>query len=36
MSKGKPDIYYAVQATLLPRLSMTSSLAGALRAGLLA
>lgn len=28
---GKPDIYHALQATLLPRLPMTSSLAGALR-----
>lgn len=33
--KGKPHIYHALQATLLPRLSITSSLAGALRAGLL-
>jgi mannose/cellobiose epimerase-like protein (N-acyl-D-glucosamine 2-epimerase family) len=28
---GKPDVYHALQATLLPRLSITASLAGALR-----
>jgi len=33
---GKPDVYHALQATLLPRLPITSSLAGALRDGLLA
>jgi sulfoquinovose isomerase len=32
---GKPDIYHALQATLFPRLPVTSSLAGALRRGLL-
>ena len=32
---GKPDLYHAVQATLVPRLPVTASLAGALRAGLL-
>jgi mannose/cellobiose epimerase-like protein (N-acyl-D-glucosamine 2-epimerase family) len=32
---GKPDVYHALQATLLPRLPVTSSLAGALRDGLL-
>jgi len=30
---GKPDIYHAVQATLIPRLPLSGSLAGALRAG---
>lgn len=29
---GKPDIYHALQATLIPRLPVTASLAGALRA----
>ena len=28
---GKPDIYHAVQATLLPRLPTTGSIAAALR-----
>jgi sulfoquinovose isomerase len=32
---GKPDVYHAVQATLIPRLPVTASLAGALGAGLL-
>jgi mannose/cellobiose epimerase-like protein (N-acyl-D-glucosamine 2-epimerase family) len=32
---GKPDIYHALQATLIPRLPLSPSLAGALRAGLL-
>ena len=32
---GKPDVYHALQATLLPRLPVTASLAGALRDGLL-
>ena len=32
---GKPDVYHALQATLLPRLPVTPSLAGALRDGLL-
>jgi sulfoquinovose isomerase len=30
---GKPDVYHAFQATLLPRLPLAGSLAGALRAG---
>ena len=33
---GKPDVYHALQATLIPRLPVTASLAGALRDGLLA
>lgn len=33
---GKPDVYHALQATLLPRLPVAPSLAGALRDGLLA
>jgi mannose/cellobiose epimerase-like protein (N-acyl-D-glucosamine 2-epimerase family) len=33
---GKPDVYHAIQATLIPRLPVTSSLAGALRDGLVA
>ena len=33
---GKPDVYHALQATLIPRLPVTPSLAGALRDGLLA
>ncbi|MDR1393398.1 MAG: AGE family epimerase/isomerase [Bifidobacteriaceae bacterium] len=33
--EGKPDIYHAVQATLIPRLPLAPSLASALRAGLL-
>jgi sulfoquinovose isomerase len=33
---GKPDVCHALQATLIPRLPVTRSLAGALRAGLLA
>ena len=32
---GKPDVYHAVQATLLPRLPATPSLATALARGLL-
>lgn len=32
---GKPDIYHALQATLIPRLPLTPSLAPALAAGLL-
>jgi sulfoquinovose isomerase len=32
---GKPDVYHALQATLIPRLPVTPSLAGALRGGLL-
>jgi sulfoquinovose isomerase len=32
---GKPDVYHAVQATLIPRLPVTASLAGALGAGML-
>ena len=32
---GKPDIYHAFQATLVPRLPLTPTLAGALRDGLL-
>ena len=31
--RGKPDVYHAIQATLLPRLPVAPSLAGALRAG---
>jgi mannose/cellobiose epimerase-like protein (N-acyl-D-glucosamine 2-epimerase family) len=30
---GKPDIYHAFQATLVPRLPLSASLAGALAAG---
>ena len=30
---GKPDVYHALQATLLPRLPLRGSIAGALRAG---
>ena len=30
---GKPDVYHALQATLLPRLPLSGSIAGALRAG---
>jgi mannose/cellobiose epimerase-like protein (N-acyl-D-glucosamine 2-epimerase family) len=33
---GKPDVYHAIQATLIPRLPPRPSLAGALRDGLLA
>jgi mannose/cellobiose epimerase-like protein (N-acyl-D-glucosamine 2-epimerase family) len=33
--EGKPDIYHALQATLLPRLPLAPSIACALRAGLL-
>jgi mannose/cellobiose epimerase-like protein (N-acyl-D-glucosamine 2-epimerase family) len=33
---GKPDVYHALQATLLPRLPVRPSIAGALRDGLLA
>lgn len=33
--KGKPDAYHALQATLLPRLPVRPSIAGALRDGLL-
>jgi mannose/cellobiose epimerase-like protein (N-acyl-D-glucosamine 2-epimerase family) len=33
---GKPDVYHAIQATLIPRLPPWPSLAGALREGLLA
>jgi mannose/cellobiose epimerase-like protein (N-acyl-D-glucosamine 2-epimerase family) len=33
--EGKPDIYHAVQATLIPRLPLAPTLASALRAGLL-
>jgi mannose/cellobiose epimerase-like protein (N-acyl-D-glucosamine 2-epimerase family) len=33
--QGKPDVYHAVQATLLPRLPLTPALAPALAAGLL-
>jgi mannose/cellobiose epimerase-like protein (N-acyl-D-glucosamine 2-epimerase family) len=33
--QGKPDIYHALQATLIPRLPMTPALAPALAAGLL-
>jgi len=33
---GKPDVYHALQATLIPRLPTTPSLAGALRDGALA
>jgi mannose/cellobiose epimerase-like protein (N-acyl-D-glucosamine 2-epimerase family) len=33
--EGKPDIYHALQATLIPRLPLTPSLAMALRLGLL-
>ena len=32
---GKPDVYHALQATLLPRLPIAPSIAGALRDGLL-
>jgi mannose/cellobiose epimerase-like protein (N-acyl-D-glucosamine 2-epimerase family) len=32
---GKPDIYHALQATLIPRLPVSASVAGALRAGAL-
>ena len=32
---GKPDIYHALQATLIPRLPLTPSLAPALAQGLL-
>ena len=32
---GKPDIYHAVQATLIPRLPLAPTLAAALRDGLL-
>ncbi|HEX2411197.1 MAG TPA: AGE family epimerase/isomerase [Solirubrobacteraceae bacterium] len=32
---GKPDVYHALQATLLPRVPVTASLAGALRDDLL-
>lgn len=34
--QGKPDIYHAFQATLIPRVPVRPSLAGALRDGLLA
>jgi mannose/cellobiose epimerase-like protein (N-acyl-D-glucosamine 2-epimerase family) len=34
--EGKPDVYHALQATILPRLPVTTSVAGALRDGLLA
>jgi sulfoquinovose isomerase len=30
---GKPDLYHAVQATLLPRLPLSRSIAGGLAAG---
>ena len=30
---GKPDVYHSLQATLIPRLPVTPSLAGALRDG---
>ena len=33
---GKPDVYHALQATLIPRLPVSPSLAGALREGSLA
>ncbi|MDR2382163.1 MAG: AGE family epimerase/isomerase [Bifidobacteriaceae bacterium] len=33
--QGKPDLYHAVQATLIPRLPLAPTLASALRAGLL-
>jgi mannose/cellobiose epimerase-like protein (N-acyl-D-glucosamine 2-epimerase family) len=33
---GKPDVYHAFQATLIPRLPVRPSLAGALRDGSLA
>ena len=33
---GKPDVYHALQATLIPRLPVRPSLAGALRDGSLA
>ena len=33
---GKPDIYHAFQATLIPRLPLAPTLAAALRDGLLA
>ncbi len=32
---GKPDVYHALQVTLIPRLPLSGSLAGALRDGLL-
>ena len=32
---GKPDVYHALQAALLPRLPLAVSIAGALRAGLM-
>lgn len=32
---GKPDVYHALQATLLPRLPVAASIGGALRDGLL-
>ncbi len=34
--EGKPDVYHALQATLIPRLPVTPSIAGALRNGLIA
>jgi sulfoquinovose isomerase len=34
--KGKPDVYHSLQATIIPRLPVRPSLAGALRDGLLA
>jgi sulfoquinovose isomerase len=33
---GKPDVYHSLQATVLPRLQVRPSLAGALRDGLIA
>ena len=33
--QGKPDVYHALQATLVPRLPLAPGLAGALRLGLL-
>ena len=33
--RGKPDVYHALQATLLPRLPIVPSIAGALRDGVL-
>jgi mannose/cellobiose epimerase-like protein (N-acyl-D-glucosamine 2-epimerase family) len=35
LGRGKPDVYHALQATLLPRLPIAPSIAGALRDGLL-
>ena len=33
--QGKPDVYHAFQATLIPRLPLSPTLAAALRDGLL-